>query len=1329
MRVASPPLEPRSEAELLAALERRLPAYTPAWKPGEDGPGAALLRVYARFLRTLADRVDAAPDKAELAFLDLLGIDLMAAQAARTPVVFGAIPGAGDGRAPAGTRIGARGGDPSSPLVFETERAVGLAQARLAEVRTVWPGRDAHADHTQEAIGGRPFTLWRPLARIPHELFVGHESRLALAGSAVVRLDVRLATPGDRPVALVWEWWDGERWRGFKDTADRDDPDASFDGTAGLTRSGTVVLRSDCAESKTTTVGGWTTHWLRARVRDPLPPETERRLPEVDRILLRTGIERLLVKEDGACVGGLVPERGFAEREALDLSKRFYPLGRGAGAETAFYLACEEAFSRSGAEVTLCVARAVTDQDEADGQIAGYEVQIQQAKAKVDAIRAAAQTLAASLDDLVKMPAGPLRNDPNDPVSPFDETALAAALQRTREALQALRAAAAPAQAQEVFSIGAVANTTGAAAPPLFSVVPPWSQIALVSSAVASVAGALVILDVAKALRRLATAPANPAMATDVDTLETLLGNLQADFSILLNGGFPDQVAAAVRIAGSLPGIAPTWARVAADLGNWPGTLFLESGTLFSTARTRFADLRNRITAARNALTGLSASAKAIAAELEDLSPITVAAAAGVTAPKLQDPQLTWEYWDGRRWRSANVAGPAGVRNLLASGEITFTVPEAWTPSTWNDVEARWLRARLASGSYARVRVVNWLDSQTKEIKFTTIVEPRPPALESLFAGYRWASAPAPAERCLAHNDFRWDDRTEQAAWHGDAFVPFHPTDDAAPALYLGFDGPLPADRLGVLLDAEESPEIEAGPPLVWERWDGARWARLRAEDGTDALAAPGIVSVLWPGDDEPAPAEVLAAAGREIRLADARAAARYAPGDRVWVEADGRGEAAIVAGVAGEILQTAAPLARERARATVRAAGNARFGTPRTWIRARLRSDGEPLRARMRGIHPNAVWAAQVETVEDELLGSGTGEPRQVVFLTRTPVLPGELVEVRELEGGRAAVEYPLLVESLARAGISEDALRVVSDPKTAAVREVWVPWSGRPSLAFSGPEDRHYTLERTRGRLVFGDGRRGAKPPPGPDNVRARRYRTGGGERGNVGAGSLRDVLSGVLVEGVTNPRPAEGGAESEPASEVLERGPLALRHRRQAITAADAEALALESTRAVALARGVSRPGGVTVAIVPRSLDPRPEPTLELRRRVRAFLRSRVPAALAGSVDVVGPLYVPVGVAATIVPADPGAAGPAVAAARDALALFLHPLTGGPEGRGWPFGRDIHLSDVAALLARLPGVDVVRELALVVDGSPQGTAVAVQPDRLVCAGDVDVQLGGTD
>jgi hypothetical protein len=52
-------------------------------------------------------------------------------------------------------------------------------------------------------------------------------------------------------------------------------------------------------------------------------------------------------------------------------------------------------------------------------------------------------------------------------------------------------------------------------------------------------------------------------------------------------------------------------------------------------------------------------------------------------------------------------------------------------------------------------------------------------------------------------------------------------------------------------------------------------------------------------------------------------------------------------------------------------------------------------------------------------------------------------------------------------------------------------------------------------------------------------------------------------------------------------------------------------------------------------------------------------------------------------------------------DALNAFLDPLTGGPDGTGWPFGRDVYRSEVMRAIARTPDVDRVESMALYADG----------------------------
>ena len=99
------------------------------------------------------------------------------------------------------------------------------------------------------------------------------------------------------------------------------------------------------------------------------------------------------------------------------------------------------------------------------------------------------------------------------------------------------------------------------------------------------------------------------------------------------------------------------------------------------------------------------------------------------------------------------------------------------------------------------------------------------------------------------------------------------------------------------------------------------------------------------------------------------------------------------------------------------------------------------------------------------------------------------------------------------------------------------------------------------------------------------------------------------------------------------------------------------------------------------------------------------------------------------ATIAPRDPAEAGAVEGRARLAIEDFLHPLKGGPARRGWELGRDVYVSDIAAVLERVEGVDYVKELELLVDGQLQGERVAVPDGRIVSAGEIRLKMESSE
>ncbi|HKE97542.1 MAG TPA: putative baseplate assembly protein [Actinomycetes bacterium] len=621
--------------------------------------------------------------------------------------------------------------------------------------------------------------------------------------------------------------------------------------------------------------------------------------------------------------------------------------------------------------------------------------------------------------------------------------------------------------------------------------------------------------------------------------------------------------------------------------------------------------------------------------------------------------QLTWSYQVGSEWRQLGQSGAAaeqvgssaldlrdGTRGLTRDGDVSFHVPMDWPRTLYRTRIARWLRVEVSSGAY------------------TT-----PPEIAALEAAYDWElprvervtvrTAAQPAETaptgCLTDNDLTVTDRTAAAA-SGTAFTPFTPTADSEPALYLGFDRPFAPRPVTLYLQVEPPrPEEVAAEGLAeldpadaahvtWD-YDGADgWRPLGAVDETQELSGRGLVRFVGPQDH----------------------------------------------------------LARPR------------FRQELWWLRARWQRGAFPLPPRLRRVLPNTTWAAQVTTVADEILGSGNGNPGLVFQTAQTPVQPGQVLLVGEPEPPSAPEQEALAAEE--GPGAVSVTLDAAGQPD-----EIRVRWHAVADFYASGPRDRHYVLDALSGQVSFGDGVAGMVPPRGQNNVRIN-YRAGGGERGNRAAGTIVQLKAGIpFLESVDNHEPAQGGAAREPIERLKERGPRTLRHRDRAITAADLEDLALTASAEVARvaaivpeanplalwvppgappreAHALVEAGRMGVVVVPGTAAARPTPSLGLLRQVKAHLERRCPPT--ADLWVAGPEWIAVAVTATVAATSVEEADALAERVRTTLDRFLHPLTGGATGQGWPFGRTPHRSDLFALVETVEGVDSVRSLDLALE-----------------------------
>jgi predicted phage baseplate assembly protein len=326
-------------------------------------------------------------------------------------------------------------------------------------------------------------------------------------------------------------------------------------------------------------------------------------------------------------------------------------------------------------------------------------------------------------------------------------------------------------------------------------------------------------------------------------------------------------------------------------------------------------------------------------------------------------------------------------------------------------------------------------------------------------------------------------------------------------------------------------------------------------------------------------------------------------------------------------------------------------------------------------------VNAVNAELVDTESIGVSEGVAGQRFQLKRRPVVPSESPFVLEVSQG-----------------------------------EGWQEWKQVSDFSSSSPDDNHFVFDAVAGEVQLGPSVRepdgtlrsyGSTPLKGSE-LRVRSYVTGGGSRGNVAKGIITVLKSSIpYVARVVNRRAAAGGVDGEGIENAKVRGPILLRTLGRAVTTEDYEHLAREAAPEVARVHCVAAgdgadAGSLRVLVVPAAaagggrlrfeqLVPSEETLSKIGRRLD---ECRV---IGTRVLVEPPRYSGLTIVARI------KAQPRVSPVRlqeavlDALYAYFHPISGGTQGTGWPFGRPVNVGEVYSVVQTVRGTELIQDLRL--------------------------------
>jgi len=612
------------------------------------------------------------------------------------------------------------------------------------------------------------------------------------------------------------------------------------------------------------------------------------------------------------------------------------------------------------------------------------------------------------------------------------------------------------------------------------------------------------------------------------------------------------------------------------------------------------------------------------------------------------DLVLKWEYFNAtsKRWRvlatchhgDGKIESPEetrfsdGTACFTKPGIVSFVVPDDLSPVDVNGTEGLFIRCRIEAGDYGMPGTYE-LDGDKWVFKDTRPL--RPPVIREMSVRFEEKEHFFP--HVFAENDGVFSDFSEQAQVEFKPFTALSAVAEASPTLYLGLDDSFPNEEIQLYFHMiEESPLRD--PLTVADQRTGTS------------------VVVSW-------------------EYFNGKAWQNLFPQDET--------QGFLHSG----FLRFVGPTDFRRSK---------RFGESLFFLRARLDMGGFVEAPRIQRILLNSVYAHNVMTFGESVLGSSQGTPRQVFKLPKGEILSGQKVVVLEREKPKEPEQLQIVEDE------GEDAIWADPDGKGW-----WVRYHEVEDLYESMPDARHYVKDIVTREVLFGDGIHGFTPPKGDRNIRLARYQIGGGLDGNVPTGSLT-VLKQALtfIESVTNPIPAGGGSDMESVDEIKARAPHLFRSRFRAVTAEDFEWIARQASTSVARAKCIpckDREGEVTVIIVPKVADDisregdavKPLPSTELIRRVKADLDAH--KLISTIVHVVRPRYRNIAVSVTLIRQPVGSSEAIKTETVKRVNEFLHPLRGGKNRRGWPFGRSLTKLDVYHVCEQIGGVDFIEKVSL--------------------------------
>lgn len=275
-----PNLDDRGFQDLVDDARRLVRARFPEWSDHNiSDPGITLIEAFATMMDQLIYRLNRVPDRNYLKFLELIGLELRPASAARAQATFWlSSPQPQTVTIRLDTEVSTDRTDVQEPIVFSTVESLDILPCSRARVSSSSAGTEP-VDRTLD-LNRSGFDCFSTKP-IPGDALLVGLSNAVPSCAVLLRVSCRVSGVGVDPLRppLIWEASTSRGWVACE--VDRDE-------TGGFNTPGDVVLHipHDHAAS---VVGGERAGWLRCRVIAPLPDQPMySRSPHVDSVSAAT---------------------------------------------------------------------------------------------------------------------------------------------------------------------------------------------------------------------------------------------------------------------------------------------------------------------------------------------------------------------------------------------------------------------------------------------------------------------------------------------------------------------------------------------------------------------------------------------------------------------------------------------------------------------------------------------------------------------------------------------------------------------------------------------------------------------------------------------------------------------------------------------------------------------------------------------------------------------------------------------------------------------------------------------------------------------------------